>query len=114
MRIFNQLLDLGISPDNRLCDYLLHVMTQIPKQEHGKLTDCIEKDNPKLGFIVRYLVEENGGGVDFRKEASKLFNSIDDYVINKSVCNNLIYLCVNLEVPASFSTWYILLRYIHL
>lgn len=99
VRIFNQLLDLGISPDGRLCDCLLHVMTQIPKQEHGKITDCIEKANPKLGFVVRYLVEEREGGVDFRKEASELFNTIDDYVIKKSLCNSLIDLCVNLEVP---------------
>ncbi|CAI8590524.1 unnamed protein product [Vicia faba] len=98
VRIFNQLLDLGISLDNRLCDCLLHVMTQIPKQEHGKITDCIEKANPKLGFVVRYLVEEKEGGVDFRKEASELFNTIDDYVIKKSLCNSLIDLCVNLDV----------------
>ncbi|XP_058726646.1 pentatricopeptide repeat-containing protein At4g16390, chloroplastic-like [Vicia villosa] len=99
VRIFNQLLDLGVSPDDRLCVCLLHVMTQIPKQEHGKITDCIEKANPKLGFVVRYLVEEREGGVDFRKEASELFNTIDDYVIKKSLCNSLIDLCVNLEVP---------------
>ncbi|PNX93196.1 pentatricopeptide repeat-containing protein chloroplastic-like [Trifolium pratense] len=99
VRIFNQLLDLGISPDDRFCDCLLYVMTQLPKQEHGKITDCIQKANPKLGFVVRYLMEERDGDGNFRKEASELFHSIDDFVIKKSTCNSLIDLCVNLEVP---------------
>jgi len=97
VRIFYKLLDLGISFDDRLCVRLLHVMTQIPKQEHGKITSCIEKANPKLGFVVRYLMEEREGA-DFRKEALELFNSIQDYVIKKSLCNSLIDLCVNMEV----------------
>ncbi|MCI10955.1 pentatricopeptide repeat-containing protein, partial [Trifolium medium] len=74
-------------------------MTQLPKQELGKITDCIQKANPKLGFVVRYLMEETDGDGNFRKEASELFNSIDDFVIKKSMCNSLIDLCVNLEVP---------------
>lgn len=48
VRIFDQLLDLGIKPDNRLWDCLLYVMTPIPKQEHGKITDCIEKANSSV------------------------------------------------------------------
>jgi pentatricopeptide repeat protein len=99
VRIFNQLLHLGISPDDRFCDCLLYVMTQLPKQEHGKITDCIQKANPKLGFVVRYLMEERDGDGNFRKEASKLFHSVDDFVIKKSMCNSLIDLCVNIEVP---------------
>ncbi|GAU38969.1 hypothetical protein TSUD_378450 [Trifolium subterraneum] len=98
VRIFNQLLDLGICPDDRFCDCLLYVMTQLPKQERGKITDCIEKANPKLGFVIRYLMEEMDGDGNFWKEASELFNSIDDFVIKKSMCNGLIDLCVNLEV----------------
>ncbi|WJX27314.1 hypothetical protein P8452_16145 [Trifolium repens] len=99
VRIFNQLLDLGISPDDHFCDCLLYVLTQLPKQEHGKITDCIEKANPKLGFVVRYLMEERDGDGIFRKEVSELFNSIDDFVIKKSMFNSLIDLCVNMEVP---------------
>ncbi|RHN72683.1 putative tetratricopeptide-like helical domain, pentacotripeptide-repeat region of PROPR [Medicago truncatula] len=97
VRIFDKLLDLGISSDDRLCGRLLHAMTRIPKQELGKITDCIEKANPKLGFVVRNLMEEREGA-DFRKEALELFNSIDDYVIKKSLCNKLIDLCVSMEV----------------
>ncbi|WJX27307.1 hypothetical protein P8452_16140 [Trifolium repens] len=99
VRIFNQLLDLGISPDDRFCDRLLYVMTQLPKQEHGKIADCIQKANPKLGFVVRYLMEKRDGDGNFRKEAAELFNSIDEFVIKKSMCNSLIDLCVNMEVP---------------
>ncbi|WJX22961.1 hypothetical protein P8452_12215 [Trifolium repens] len=99
VRIFNQLLDLGISPDDRFCYRLLSVMTHLPKQEHGKITDCIQKANPKLGFVVRYLMEERDGDGNFRKEASELFNSVDDFFIKKSMCDSLIDLCVNMEVP---------------
>ncbi|XP_061344350.1 pentatricopeptide repeat-containing protein At4g16390, chloroplastic-like [Gastrolobium bilobum] len=98
VKIFNQLLDLGISPDDRFCDCLLNVMTQIPKEELGKITDCIEKANPKVGSLVRYFVEEREGDGDFRKEASELFKSIDDDV-KKSFCNCLIDLCINSNVP---------------
>ncbi|KAJ1400355.1 Tetratricopeptide-like helical domain superfamily [Sesbania bispinosa] len=96
VKTFNQLLDLGISPDDRFCGCLLNVMTQTPKEELGKLTDCVEKANPKLGSVVRYLVEGLEGDGEFRKEASELFNSIVDEV-KKAFCNSLIDLCVNLN-----------------
>ena len=97
VKTFNQLLDLGIiTPDDRFCGCLLNVMTQTPKEELGKLTDCVEKANPKLGSVVRYLVEEVEGDGDFRKEASELFHSIIDEV-KKAFCNSLIDLCVNLD-----------------
>ncbi|XP_057415975.1 pentatricopeptide repeat-containing protein At4g16390, chloroplastic [Lotus japonicus] len=97
VRIFNQLLDLDISPDDRFCGCLLNVMTQTPKEELGKLTDCVEKANPKLGSVVRYLVEEMEGDGEFRKEASELFNSIN-VEVKKAFCNSLIDLCVNLNL----------------
>ncbi|KAJ1427120.1 Tetratricopeptide-like helical domain superfamily [Sesbania bispinosa] len=96
VKTFNQLLDLGISPDDRFCGCLLNVMTQTPKEELGKLTDCVEKANPKLGSVVRYLVEGLEGDGEFRKESSELFNSIVDEV-KKAFCNSLIDLCVNLN-----------------
>lgn len=98
VKTFDQLLDLGIRPDDRFCGCLLNVMTQTPKEELGKLKDCVEKANPKLGTLVRYLVEgmeEDDGG--FRKEASELFDSIADEV-KKPFCNSLIDLCVNLDL----------------
>ncbi|TKY72262.1 Pentatricopeptide repeat-containing protein [Spatholobus suberectus] len=98
VKIFNQLLDLGISPDDRFCSCLLYAMTQIPKEELGKLTCCIEKASPKLGSVLRYLMEKQEGDGDFRKEASELFNSTEADVKN-SMCNCLIDLCVNLDVP---------------
>jgi pentatricopeptide repeat protein len=99
VRIFDQLLDLGLRPDDRVSACLVHVMAQIPKQEHGRILDCIEKAKPKLGFVIRYLMEERDDDRIFFKEASELFNSIDDFVIKKSMCRSLIDLCVNLEVP---------------
>ncbi|XP_027332126.1 pentatricopeptide repeat-containing protein At4g16390, chloroplastic [Abrus precatorius] len=98
VKTFNQLLDLGITPDDRFCGCLLNVMTQTPKEELGKLIDCVEKANPRLGSVVRYLVEglEEGDG-EFREEASELFNSIANEV-TKAFCNSLIDLCVNLNL----------------
>ncbi|KAK7303414.1 hypothetical protein RJT34_14320 [Clitoria ternatea] len=97
VKIFKQLLDLGITPDDRFCCCLLNVMTQISKDELGKITDCIEKANTKLGSVVRYLVEKQESGIDFRKEASELLNSTDAEV-KKPLCNCLIDLCVYLNV----------------
>ncbi|XP_012569452.1 pentatricopeptide repeat-containing protein At4g16390, chloroplastic-like [Cicer arietinum] len=95
VNIFNRFWDLGITPDDRLCDCLLYVMTQIPKEEFGKITNCIEKANPKLSYVVTHLIEEREGDGDFRKEASELLSSANDDV-KKSMCNSLIDLCVNL------------------
>ncbi|XP_025629774.1 pentatricopeptide repeat-containing protein At4g16390, chloroplastic [Arachis hypogaea] len=95
VKTFNQLLDLGLTPDDRFCGCLLNVMTQTPKEELGKLANCLEKANPKIGSVVRYLVEQKEG--DFRSEASELFNSVID-AVKKAICNSLIDLCVNLDL----------------
>ncbi|XP_027338234.1 pentatricopeptide repeat-containing protein At4g16390, chloroplastic-like [Abrus precatorius] len=98
VKTFNQLLDLGISPDDRFCHFLLYAMTQIPEEELGKITVCIEKANPKLGSVIRYLTEKREDAEGFRKEATKLFNSLVDDV-KRSTCNCLIDLCLKLGVP---------------
>ncbi|KAI4298812.1 hypothetical protein L6164_032329 [Bauhinia variegata] len=97
VKTFNRLLDLGITPDDCFCGCLLNVMTQTPKEELNKLSECIEKANPKLGSMLRYLVDEPEGDVTFRKEASELFDSIGAEV-RKGFCNCLIDLCVNLNM----------------
>ncbi|TKY72263.1 Pentatricopeptide repeat-containing protein [Spatholobus suberectus] len=96
-KVFKQLLELGIEPNDQFCCCLLNVLTQTPKEEVGKLTDCIEQANTKLGTVVRYLVEEQEGDGDFRKETLELLNSIDAEV-KKPLCNCLIDLCVKLNV----------------
>ena len=53
VRTFNRVQDLGITPDNRFCGCLLNVMTQTPKEELGKLIDCVDKANPKVGYVVK-------------------------------------------------------------
>ncbi|KAL9320739.1 hypothetical protein ACSQ67_012578 [Phaseolus vulgaris] len=98
VKIFNQLMDLGISPDGRFCDCLLYAMSQVPKEEPGKLAGCIEKANPVLGSVLSYLMKKHEDGEHFRKEALELFNSTEPDV-KKSMCNCLIDLCVNLDVP---------------
>ncbi|GAU38975.1 hypothetical protein TSUD_378510 [Trifolium subterraneum] len=96
VNIFNQFWDVGITPNDELCDSLLYVMTQIPKEELGKITNCIEKANPKLGYIVTYLMEEKeDDGYFIMNETSELLSSADEYV-KKSLCNSLIDICYNL------------------
>ncbi|EXB29541.1 hypothetical protein L484_010599 [Morus notabilis] len=102
VRTFNQLLELGISPDERFCGCLLNVMTQSPKEELFKLTGCIEKAYPKLGYVVKLLLEEGGETEIFKKEASELFETIGADV-RKAYCNCLIDLCVNLNLSEKAS-----------
>ncbi|XWS15450.1 hypothetical protein CRYUN_Cryun34aG0002000 [Craigia yunnanensis] len=97
VRTFNRVLELGIIPDDRFCGCLLNVMTQTPREELAKLTDCIRKASPKLGPVVKLLVEEQNGEGNFKKETSELFNYIGSDV-KKAYCNCLIDLCVNLDL----------------
>lgn len=97
VRTFDEVLKLGITPDDRFSGCLLNVMTHTPREELGKLTDCIEKANPRLGNVVKLLVEEQNGEGDFKNKASELFNYIG-YDVKKAYCNCLIDLCVNLDL----------------
>lgn len=97
VRALNRLPELGITPDDRFCGCLLNVMTQTPKEELGKLVECVEKSNSKLGYVVKLLLEEQDIEGDFKKEATELFNSISNDV-KKAYCNCLIDLCVNLNM----------------
>ncbi|KAK7331142.1 hypothetical protein VNO77_25358 [Canavalia gladiata] len=71
------------------CSLLLmsssNVMAQTPKEELSKLTNCIEKDNTKLGSMVRYLVEEKEGDGNFSKGTLELVNSNDAEISNAVV-----------------------------
>lgn len=98
VRTFDRLLELGITPDERFCGCLLNVMTQIPREELGKLTSCIEKANSKLSHVVRLLIEsEDIEGEIIKKEAGQLFNDIG-VDVRKAYCNCLIDLCINLNL----------------
>ncbi|KAM1320458.1 hypothetical protein EV2_005565 [Malus domestica] len=97
VRIFNQLLELGITPDERFCGCFLNVMTQTPKEELCKLANCIERADEKLWYVVRLLVEKQDSSEKFKNEASQLFNSIG-LDVKKAYCNCLIDLCVNLNL----------------
>ncbi|KAJ8643753.1 hypothetical protein MRB53_005501 [Persea americana] len=97
VRAFNQLLELGINPDDRFCGCLLNVMTQTPKEELGKLIRCIQEANPHLGSVVKLLLNEEIGSAEFRREAEDLLRNISKDV-RKAYCNCLIDLCVNLNL----------------
>ncbi|KAM1762920.1 hypothetical protein TB1_005397 [Malus domestica] len=97
VRIFNQLLKLGITPYERFCGCFLNVMTQTPKEELCKLANCIERADEKLWYVVRLLVEKQDSSEKFKNEASQLFNSIG-LDVKKAYCNCLIDLCVNLNL----------------
>ncbi|OVA20144.1 Smr protein/MutS2 C-terminal [Macleaya cordata] len=96
LRTFDRLLELGITPDDRFCGCLLNVMNQTPKEELGKLVRCIEKANPKLGYVVKQLIEKEGDDSVFKQEATELIDTISTDV-RKAYCNCLIDLCVNLN-----------------
>ena len=95
VKTFDRVLELGISPDDRFCGCLLNVMTTTPKEELGKLIECICKVNPKLGSLVKLLIQEETSAGLFRQEANELFGIIHE-VVRKPYCNCLIDLCVNL------------------
>ncbi|CAI0460547.1 unnamed protein product [Linum tenue] len=95
VKTFNRLLELGITPDDRFCGCLLNVVTQTPVEELGKLVECVEKGNPKLGSVVKLLVQDNHEG-NFKEQAAELFTSVAADV-KKAYCNCLIDLCVNLN-----------------
>ncbi|KAI5447029.1 variant 2 [Lathyrus oleraceus] len=97
VNIFNRFWKTGITPDDRLWDCLLNVMTELPKEELSKMTNCIEKANPKLGYIVTCLTEGSEDDGYFIREASKFLSSADGDV-KKSLCNSLLDLCFNLGV----------------
>ncbi|KAM1235982.1 hypothetical protein ACFX2J_005378 [Malus domestica] len=97
VKIFNQLLELGITPDERFCGCLLNVMTQTPKEELCKLVNCIERADEKLGYVLKLLVEKQESSEKFKNETSQLFNSIGSDV-KKAYSNCLIDLCVNLNL----------------
>ncbi|KAL2341395.1 hypothetical protein Fmac_009335 [Flemingia macrophylla] len=97
VKTVNKLVESGIVPNEHFCCCLLNILTQAPKEELGKLTDCIEKANTKLATVVRYLLEEQEGDGDFRKDTIELLNSTD-FEQKKPLCNCLIDLCIKLNV----------------
>ncbi|XP_049379905.1 pentatricopeptide repeat-containing protein At4g16390, chloroplastic [Solanum stenotomum] len=98
VRTFDRLSDLGLSADERFTGCLLNVLTQTAKEDLHKLTICLERANPKLGYMVKFLVddevEEEVGA--FKKHVAELLDcaTMD---VRKAYCNCLIDICVNLN-----------------
>ncbi|KAM3283531.1 pentatricopeptide repeat-containing protein, chloroplastic [Capsicum chacoense] len=98
VRTFDKLSDLGLSADERFTGCLLNVLTQTAKEDLHKLTICLERANPKLGYVVKLLLDEEvveEEGV-FKKHAAELLDSVTTDV-RKAYCNCLIDICVNLN-----------------
>lgn len=97
VRTFDRLSDLGLSPDERFTGCLLNVLTQTPKEDLHKLTICLKKANPKLGYVVKLLVDEEAveEGI-FKKHAAEILDCVTTDV-QKAYCNCLIDICVNLN-----------------
>lgn len=98
VRTFDRLSDLGLSADERFTGCLLNVLTQTAKEDLHKLTICLERADPKLGYVVKLLVdeevvEEEGA---FKKHATELLDGVTTDV-RKAYCNCLIDICVNLN-----------------
>lgn len=97
VKTFNRLQELEITPDDRFCGCLLNVMTQIQKEELGKVVGCIAKANAKLGDLVTLLIDEEASAAVFRDKANELFGIVSKDV-RKAYCNCLTDLCVNLDL----------------
>ncbi|KAF9588480.1 hypothetical protein IFM89_010506 [Coptis chinensis] len=97
VKTFNRLQELRITADDRFCGCLLNVMTQISKEDLGKLIICIGKANTKLENVVTLLVKEETVAEIFKDKANELFGAISKDV-RKAHCNCLIDLCVNLNL----------------
>ncbi|KAF3613719.1 Pentatricopeptide repeat-containing protein, chloroplastic [Capsicum annuum] len=74
VRTFDRMSDLRLSADEQFTGCLLNVLTQTAKENLHKLTICRERANPKLGYVVKLLVDEK-----------------------KAYCNCLSDICVNLN-----------------
>ncbi|PHU13212.1 Pentatricopeptide repeat-containing protein, chloroplastic [Capsicum chinense] len=74
IRTFDRLSDLRLSAHEQFTGCLLNVLTQTAKENLHKLTICRERANPKLGYVVKLLVDEK-----------------------KAHCNCLSDICVNLN-----------------
>lgn len=101
VRTFDGLIEAGISPDDRFCGCLLNVLTQTPREEFGKVIECIERSNSRLGAFVKLMVD-SGTSVELRKEAEGLFGSVSE-VVKKAFCNCLMDVCVNVNQPGKAS-----------
>ncbi|KAK8949526.1 Pentatricopeptide repeat-containing protein [Platanthera zijinensis] len=102
VRTFDRLLETGISPDDRFCGCLLNVLTQTPREEFGKVIECIERSNPRLGAFVKLMVDSGTSEELLRKEAEELFGSVSE-VVKKAFCNCLTDVCVNVNQPGRAS-----------
>lgn len=99
VRVFDQLLDAGLSPDDRLCGCLLSVLTLCGKEEEfSKVLSCIHKANSKLASVAELLTEE---AVDIEVVMQDLRAILTkcSQDVRKPYCNCLIDLCWNFNFP---------------
>ncbi|KAI4981704.1 hypothetical protein ZWY2020_022196 [Hordeum vulgare] len=95
VRSFGMLEDLKITPDDRLCSYLLAVAADAPVEELGKVVDCIDRSNAQLGTVVKLLVDRKASTKSFKEAARGILSGVRG-VVKMPYCNCLMDLCVNL------------------
>ncbi|KAM3283583.1 F-box/FBD/LRR-repeat protein [Capsicum chacoense] len=74
VRTFDRLSDLRLSADEQFTGCLLNVLTQTAKENLHKLTICRERANPKLGYVVKLLVDEKVVEVEGLERACELLD----------------------------------------
>ncbi|KAI3718595.1 hypothetical protein L6452_19473 [Arctium lappa] len=97
VRTLERIMELDITPNEQSCICLLKVMTQAPREELAKVTRCIERVNPKLGNVVKLMVESSDVEDEtFKNEVSEVVSQVGDDA-RKPYCNCLIDLCIYLQ-----------------
>lgn len=98
VKTFDRLLDLDLTPDEQFCCCLVNVLAQTRREEMHRLSACIEKGMPNLGYIVKLLIddEEKDEGTLLKNEAGEFLSSISTGA-RRAFCNSLIDVCVGLN-----------------
>ncbi|KVH98954.1 pentatricopeptide repeat-containing protein At4g16390, chloroplastic-like [Cynara cardunculus var. scolymus] len=100
VRTLDRITEVDITPNERSCICLLKVMTEVPREEMGRVTRCIERANPKLGNVVKRVVESPDVEDEiFKNEVSEVVSQVGDDDSRRAYCKCLIDLCVYLRKP---------------
>lgn len=98
-RVYDQLLEAGLSPDERVCGCLLSVLTLCGKEEEfHKVLSCIRNANSSLASVAKFLTE---AAVDIEVVMQDLRAVLTKCSrdVRKPYCNCLIDLCWNYNFP---------------
>eukprot|EP00252_Welwitschia_mirabilis_P008627 TRINITY_DN205_c0_g1_i8.p1 TRINITY_DN205_c0_g1~~TRINITY_DN205_c0_g1_i8.p1 ORF type:complete len:723 (+),score=109.97 TRINITY_DN205_c0_g1_i8:136-2304(+) len=98
VRVFNQVLDEGLSPDDKLCGCLLTVLSFCENGEVDKILVCLERANPDLASMIRMLQWEKLDDGILKEQFSKVFNETSKES-RMTFCNFLIDFSYTFNFP---------------